>query len=69
MSGDSFLIHVCIAAVCAQRVLTFVCNNLGGLKEKTTMLQVHHLPLETILHHIYKSKLITQVLSREEGRE
>lgn len=31
------------------------------------MLQVHHLSLETIFHHINESQLITQVLSKGGG--
>lgn len=58
------------AAVCEQQVLTFVSDYLGGLEEETAMLQVHHLSLETILHHIHQSQLITQVLSRgQKGRK
>lgn len=38
---------------------TFVSNNPGGLEEQAAMLQVHHLPLQTVLHHIYKSQLIS----------
>lgn len=47
-----------------QEVLTFVSDDLGGLEEEAAMLQVHHLSLETILHHIHQSQLVSQVLSR-----
>lgn len=32
------------------------------------MLQVHHLPLQLVLHHIHQSQLIGQVLREEEGQ-
>ncbi len=69
MSGDVFLQGKMrnveySGAACEQQVLTFVSDYLGGLEEETAMLQVHHLPFETILHHIHQSQLITQVLSR-----
>lgn len=52
-----------------EEVLTFVSDDLGGLEEETAVLQVHHLSLETILHHVHQSQLVSQVLSREgEGR-
>lgn len=46
------------------RILTFVSYDLGSLEEEAAVLQVHHLPFETILHHIHQSQLIAQVLSR-----
>lgn len=64
MSGDVIPTLVYSAAVCEQEVLTFVSDDLGGLEEEASMLQVHHLSLQTILHHIDQSQLITQVLSR-----
>ena len=50
------------AALCKLKVLTFVSDNLGGLEEEAAVLQVHHLSLQTILHHIHQSQFITQVL-------
>lgn len=55
------------AAVCEQEVLTFVSDDLGGLEEEAAVLQVHHLSLKTILHHIHQSQLVSQVLSRGGG--
>lgn len=42
--------------------LTLVSNNLGGLKEKKAMLQIHHLSLQSILHNINQSQFICQLL-------
>lgn len=52
-----------------EEVPTFVSDDLGSLEEETAVLQVHHLSLETILHHVHQSQLVSQVLSREgQGR-
>lgn len=47
-----------------QTHLTLVGNNLGGLKEKAAVLQIHHLSLQSILHDINQSQLICQLLQR-----
>ena len=46
----------------------FVCNYFGGFEEEAAVLQVHHLPLQLVLHHIHQSQFIRQVLRGEEGQ-
>lgn len=43
-------------------VLTFVGHNLVCLEEEGSVLQVHDLTLQLVLHHINQGQLITQVL-------
>lgn len=43
----------------------FISHYLGGFEEEAAMLQVHHLPLQLVLHHIHQSQLISQVLVRK----
>lgn len=45
-----------------QMHLTLVSNNLVGLKEKTTVLQIQHLSPESILYNIHQSQFICQLL-------
>lgn len=45
------------------RSVTFVSNDFGGLEEEAAMLEVHQLPLQTVLHHIHEGQLVSQVLS------
>lgn len=42
--------------------LTLVSDNLVGLKEKTAVLQIHHLSLQSILDNINQSQFICQLL-------
>lgn len=41
---------------------TFVCHDLVSLEEEASVLKVHDLTLQLILHHINQSQLIAQVL-------
>lgn len=41
---------------------TLVSDNLVGLKEKTAVLQIHHLSLQSILDNINQSQFICQLL-------
>lgn len=43
-------------------LLTFISDDLGRLQEEAAVLQVHHLSLQTVLHHVHESQLVTQVL-------
>lgn len=52
-----FSFYFCIFAI-----VTFVCHNLVRLEEKGSMLQVHGLTLQLVLHHINQGQLIAQVL-------
>lgn len=45
----------------------FVGHYFGGLEEEAAVLQVHHLPLQLVLHHVHQSQFISQVLREEEG--
>lgn len=44
------------------RIHTFVGHNLVCLEEEGSVLQVHDLTLQLVLHHINQGQLITQVL-------
>lgn len=41
---------------------TLISHNLRGLEEKAAMLQIQHLPLQSILHNINQSQLICKLL-------
>lgn len=43
-------------------ILTFVAHNLVCLEEEGSVLQIHDLTLQLVLHHINQSELIAQVL-------
>lgn len=44
-------------------ILTFVCYDLVRLEEKGSVLQVHDLAFQLVLHHVNKGQLVTQVLN------